>query len=1539
MDQRTEQPAIAFPIVGVGASAGGLRPLERFFAAFEADADAAFVVLQHLSPDFHSHLPELLDKKTAMRVQAATPDELLEPGTIYVTPPGQEIEIHAGRIRLTPRDSELGLRMPIDRLFQSLADELGDLAVGVVLSGTGSDGTRGLSSIKEAGGLALVQSEETAQFDGMPRSARDSGSADLVSSPEDLAGRLASFLRGGDILQMPARAEAEDGDEGAASALPEELRPIVELVRQRFGNDFREMRPGLLQRRVQRRTALVGASGYDGYLRRLSSDSEELEALFHDLVAGVSRFFDGVESFAALKEPLVARLRELDPSADFRVWVPGCATGEEAYSLAILLEEIFTELDRPPRYKVFATDIDDRALEAAGRASFGPQIEEDISQERLLRFFLRLTNGYSIVRRIRERVIFARHDLAKDPPFTRMQLLSCRNVLGSFQDEPRRRILGQLQFSLIDNGLLFVGATEGVGRTEKVWRLVDGKHRIFERLPVEESDEIWRQYGFGGDPEQNIERRKQEALFRNSRREQHLINRICELMAGELGVTALAFDQSERLSHVFGPTDGVVRLPQGEIRTEGRTVLDGTVRVPINNALSRCADSHDGRVELLVSAHGGTGPRLLRAFRVGTKGASNTRFLVLIRDARARAAEVEGGSDGSPELDVVGTVDVDELLNERIRELEELLEESQEQLQDTVHELEATNEELQSTNEELIAANEELQSTNEELHSVNEELYTVNAEHRRKILDLTEVNRETQAIFQSSRVGTVLLDRELRVRRYSAAIQAVLPLVDHDIGRPVSDLAHFIEDFDLGGFARDLLENRTEVRQRVRNQDGLDFLLHGVDLGGGDLVEQTGGFSGLVLSFIDISELSKTENKLAESEAQHRLITEGISDVVFWVEEHELRTCSFVSPSYENIWGIPFKADDELGWINQQSIHEQDRDRVLGEFYRSARLGRYDCEYRIVRPDGEVRWIHDRAYRVEGDEGGRTLIAGIAQDVTDEVQARQAYRQGLALYRDVFDHAGGGLLLCRDDGVVVRANLACSQLLGYAPGEASRRRIEELFNSEERREVRRLLEEIRAGQHQNGVVKRFRSSDGSQGAIEASFAPILVGEEASHHIVIHIGDVGDVIHKVEELRSKTKSLESEANEDPLTGLMNRRGLEKALQGNKQHAERSGESMVVMLIDLDDFKSINDTCGHPVGDQVLKEVSRRFRRLFRPTDLVARIGGDEFLVLLPDTRLGEGMHVGERLRRELLSEPVAYIEGRPIFVTASIGAARVPDPVTTLDGVIALATRALKLSKKSGKNRVRVEGHNQEFEEQKERIERALGELLEGRGLYTVRQSIRSLEDGGVAGYEFFSRCTEEALADPTDFFRICMDRNILGSTDLECLRRAVQASRDCEPDVQLNFNLFPGTLLETPDDELLEILHPVGDLSRICLEISEQHFVGDPLRLRASCEAVQRHGVRIAIDDVGFGRSSLETLIVLEPDAVKVDRSMAHGISDSGKKQRMLSRLVNVAVSLELQMIVEGVESNADRRILRELGVVFAQGFLWGRPERIGPAA
>jgi two-component system CheB/CheR fusion protein len=1420
-------------------------------------------------------------------------------------------------------------------------------------------GTRGLSQIKDAGGLVLVQDEATAQFDGMPRSARDTGIADLVLSPESLAARLQLYLRSGSLdedalvsSQAAARESeelageagadgAQDRGAGAPAASSGPAEAVLALIERRFGADFRQLQPTLVQRRLKRRLDLSGSGSIEAYRKLLDETPEELEALFRDLVVGISRFFDGQESWQALENCLVTRLRDHDSEKDFRVWVPGCSTGEEAYSLAIVLEQAFAALDKPPRYKVFATDIDDRAIEFASRANFGGQIEEDVGRDRLLRFFLRLTSGYSIVRRVRERVIFARHDLAKDPPFTRMNLISCRNVLGSFQEEPRRRILGSLQFALRESGLLFLGSAEGVGRTERAWKLIDGKHRIFERLAVAESDELWRQYGYGTDPERNLERDRADDRFRSSRREQQLISKICGLLAEQFGASVLVFDSGERLSHAFGDTREIVQLPQGEIRTESRSVLDSSVHLPITTALRRVRDGESSSVEMVLRPGPDSVAQLLQAHRLGSVDSANLRFVVVIRKvsqvAETRGAVTDGDGARVAPTELAADLKVDELLAERVKELEDLLEDSQDRLQDTVHELEATNEELQSTNEELIAANEELQSTNEELHSVNEELYTVNAEHRRKILDLTEVNREIQAIFQCSQVGAVLLDRELRVRRYSAAIQAVLPLVEHDVGRPISDLAHYLEDFDLGDFAREAQEGGDDEHRRVRGQDGREYLLQGIDLGRNE--EHAGVFHGLILSFVDITDLSRTESRLAESEAQHRLVTEGISDVVFWVEEHEMRLCRYVSPAFEAVWGVPFSANNETGWLSPERIHVEDRERVLGEFFRSARLGRYDCEYRIVRPDGEVRWIHDRAYRIDESSDDVTLIAGFAQDVTDEVQARQAYRKGLALYRDVFDHAGGGLLLCRDDGVIVRANLACANILGQGPGQLPRLRIEDLFDPRERRSLMRLFEEFRGGEHKDPVSMQLRGRDGDRGLIEASFSQIRVDDEATHHVVAHLGDLSEAISTVEELRTRTKSLESEANEDPLTGLMNRRGLEKSLQGNKLHAERSGESMVVMLIDLDDFKGINDTCGHPVGDQVLKEVSRRFRRLYRPTDLVSRIGGDEFLAILPDTRLGEGMHVAERLRRELISEPVAYIEGRPIFVTASIGAARVPDPVASLDGVIALATRALKLSKKSGKNRVRAEGVSRDFENQKEEIERALGDVLEGRGLFAVRQSIRVLEDGGLLGYEFFARCSTPALADPQDFFRICMDRNILGSTDLQCLRLGVQAARECEPEVQLHFNLFPTTLLETPTDELLEVLHPVGDLSRICLELSEQHFIGDPARLKLACDALQKHGVRIGVDDIGFGRSSLETLVVLEPDCVKVDRTMSQGIAESGKKQRMMSRLVNVCVSLELQMIVEGVETSADRRLLRELGVDYAQGFLWDRPERIGPPA
>lgn len=830
-------------IVGIGASAGGLQSLEQFFDAMPSDCGMGFIVVQHLSPDFKSVLVELLARHTAMTVMSAEDDMQVLPDHVYLLPPKKDVEIENGRLRVEDRPENEPVNLLIDRLFRSLAADQGPRCAAVVLSGTGSDGSRSLEDVDAHDGLILAQDPDSASFDGMPHSAIGTGLVDLVCTPDRMPAALLDHAE--ESLRHASYARRSQYESGPRSAFP----AIFDALNATFGIDFGFYKPTTITRRIERRMQMLEIEDIGQYSQRVLEDDKELDALYHDLLIGVTHFFRDPEAYRALEGDVLDRLVEESPELDVRAWVCGCATGEEAYSLAMILNEALERAGSSKHLKVFATDVHGGSLEFASAGVYPAKAIADVPPAILAKYFVEQDGSYRVANSLRQQVVFSSHNVLNDPPFTRIDLVSCRNLLIYFEAQAQKMALSMLHFALRRGGVLFLGSSETLGPMENVFQPIDPKHRLWTKRseqPVESSP----RFHLGGPSMRPTPRPLQDRPDRTLREASLL--RAYDAVLEKVMPPSLLIDESRTLVHAFGDAGRYFGLVTGRPSYDLLQLVHDDLRVALSMGLQKAQRERKRVVfeRIEVKVQGVTESVDLSVDPIDRVHEDGPLYLITF-EAR----------DDSPEqrldVEVISKMNIDDRVRERMTMLETELDETKRNLHAMVEQLETSNEELQATNEEMMASNEELQSTNEELHSVNEELYTVNAEYEQKNTELQRLASDMDNLFRSTDIGTVFVDRELRIREFTPAIAKTLRLLPQDKGRPIDHIAHTIEgDIALSDELHEVIASGGKLEREVRTREG-NWLLQRIlpYLDGDNRVD------GAVVTYVDIDHLKRASRE------------------------------------------------------------------------------------------------------------------------------------------------------------------------------------------------------------------------------------------------------------------------------------------------------------------------------------------------------------------------------------------------------------------------------------------------------------------------------------------------------------------------------------------------------------------------------------------------------------------------------------------------------------------------------------------------------
>ncbi|MFZ2170320.1 MAG: chemotaxis protein CheB [Methylococcaceae bacterium] len=837
------------PIIGIGASAGGLEALDVFLSHVPLASGLSFVVIQHLDPTHKGIMPELLQRITPMKVAQADNHMQVKADCVYVIPPNKDLSILHGKLYLLDPVASRGLRLPIDFFFRALADDQHERAIGVILSGMGSDGTLGLRAIKENAGLALAQEPASAKFDAMPRSAIDAGLADIVAPPQELPQRIVDYIN-----HAPRGVPANSDHPEPILPLKSQsaLEQIIILLRTRTGNDFSLYKKNTIYRRIERRMGLHKIEAITGYVRYLREAPQELDLLFKELLIGVTNFFRDPpvwENFASKAIP--ALLDRFPAGKSLRAWVPACSTGEEAYSLAIVFKEALEQRKSQSGFslQIFATDLDQDAIGKARLGFYPANINADVSDERLSRFFIEEDGGYRMHKSIREMVIFAPQNIIMDPPFTKLDILTCRNLLIYLGPELQSKLIPLFHYALTSHGILLLGNAETIGSFTRLFDPIDNKSRIYLRidneLPISPVDfpikyfpvsteaekELRSAYSIAG-PLPDLETLTDKLVLQNYSPAAVLVN-----ADGDI----LYF--SGRTGKYLEPAAGKANLNVHAMAREG-------LRQELSLALKKARRQAEPVYvpDLTVGTNGGTQMINLTVQALDKPEAHRNKLLVVFSD-------VATPPTGKPRRRAAGAAQ--KLIEAQLQQALEDLQTTREEMQSSQEELKSANEELQSTNEELQSTNEELTTSKEEMQSLNEELQIVNAELQTKVEDLTWVNNDMTNLLNSMEIATVFLDKALKIRRFTSHATQLFKLIPGDVGRPLSDIVTDLDYPQLMPDVQQVLQTLVFADKQLTTNDGRWFRVRIMPYR-----TQDNRIDGAVITLIDICEIKKLEAEL-----------------------------------------------------------------------------------------------------------------------------------------------------------------------------------------------------------------------------------------------------------------------------------------------------------------------------------------------------------------------------------------------------------------------------------------------------------------------------------------------------------------------------------------------------------------------------------------------------------------------------------------------------------------------------------------------------
>jgi two-component system, chemotaxis family, CheB/CheR fusion protein len=1108
--RKRRDPNEPVAVVGIGASAGGVAVLQQFFGDMDPESGLAFVVVMHLSPEHESVLANVIQQKTSMPVLQVTEAVKVKPNHVYVIPPNHHLAFDHSTLRLVAPQQALGRRVTIDLFFRTLAQAYGQRAVSVILSGTDSDGAIGLKHVRAQGGVTIAQDPTEAEHDSMPATAISTGMVDWVLPVSEMAAKLMQFVRNENGMKLPPEIpespepDVKDEDAPGGETISEETRSaddesalneVLAHLRAQTGHNFIHYKRATILRRLARRLQVNSLETIPHYLAFLRQHPAEVRALLQDLLIGVTHFFRDQESFAALEANIPQLFAGKQKDEQVRVWVAGCATGEEAYSIAMLLCEYAEKLESPPGVQVFASDIDEQAIQDARDGVYPTTIEADVSQERLRHFFTRDHGRYRVRKSVREKVLFAAHNVLSDAPFSRLDLVSCRNLLIYLNLKAQEQVFDIFHFALRSGGHLFIGGSES-STVQGMFSPVDPKHRIYVRRSVPRP--AWklpmlplRTAEPGNRRRLRVTSRKpplsvldrdllveagtktHEALFSGQERRAALFGELHLKLLEQYAPPSIVVNEEHEILHLSAKAGRFLRFTAGEPSMNLLQVIVPELQIELRTALFRASQPEETNIlgaPQTVRVEGENKAIVLQVRRIASD--QSEKFYLVLFAAADSAQEVTAPTQPS---------DVTRKLDAEIQHLKQQLSSTVEQFEAGSEELKASNEELQAMNEEMRSATEELETSKEELQSVNEELTTVNNELKSSIEDLSQSNSDLNNLMASSDIGTLFLNRHLRIQRFTPAAQKIFNLIPSDLDRPISDITHKLQYGEFMADIEGVLADLHRIEREVQSADATWFLVRIAPYR-----TDEDRIAGVVVTLIDISQIKHAQAEVRaishQMEArEHRFATimETVPDFVY---EFDLEgRFTFVNASLLALWGLT--AEEAIG----KNFHQLDYPPEL-----AAKLHRQIQEVIETRQSLQdetpyTSQIGERMYEYLFfplfDEGGKVeAVAGVTRDITARRRAEASLRASEERLQRMVNVARVGVMTFDRAGVVLHANDALIEMLGYEREEFEKRTLtwRDFTPPEHMAASMKIMEELRETGRGGPYEKEYFRKDGTR---------------------------------------------------------------------------------------------------------------------------------------------------------------------------------------------------------------------------------------------------------------------------------------------------------------------------------------------------------------------------------------------------------------------------------------------------------------------------
>ncbi len=1487
-------------LVGIGSSAGGLEALSTLIAALPTDLGISYVVLQHLSPTHRSMMVQLLGRETAMAVTEVEHGIQPEPDTIYVAPASRNVIIKDGCFVLIEGPREAMPRPSVNVFLTSLAAEKIEDAIGVILSGTGSDGAAGLRDVKAGGGYTFAQDPQSAKYAGMPQSAIDTGCVDWVLPPAEIAAEIAIIARSHGTVTVTTKPPV------AATA----LKKLLLKVKQQTRIDFSGYKEGTLWRRIERRMAAKHVTSLNDYMTLTESSPEELEHLGKDILISVTAFFRDPESFDALRMLVRGMLLSKQPGDEIRVWVPGCATGEEAYTIAILIAETLGPNAALHRIQIFATDIDLHALAIARKGSYADSALADLDPGLVVRYFQKVGNRLEIARHLRDMVVVARQDINQDPPFLRLDLVSCRNLLIYLQNDWQAKVLATFHYGLNPGGILFLGKSEGIFQQEALYEVVDKGARIYRRRAGESRlnvpsfrlpDTTERMAATAPATAPDAERRLLDAAVRRYVPASVLINNAFDILQlhGEVNqyLTVLPGKPNFNLQHL--------------LRREMRADLQ-----LLQHHAEHKQESAFGRRHSIKTLDGVRDVRLV--VHPLERGIASPFFLVCFEQLPPTEPVEANGEAHPPSED-----------GRNVRDLEDELISTRERLQTVIEELETSNEEMQALNEEVVAANEELQSSNEELEaaneelqSTNEELTTVNEELQVRTGELADTLNDLENIQNSVGFPVLVCNESLGLSRFNSPAAALFSLSAASLKQPLVMLRLPPGMQDFSAIVRQAIETNRPVEAPIFSSER-HYLLHISPYD--TLVRGTRGTRGAIVVMLDHTERLAAEREVRKNREMLLAIMNNSTSLI------TLKDLSgryeFVNRQFETFFDID--ADKVIGKTDVKVMPRKMADDFRAKELDVARQRiALEFEDHVVFPSQSDRFLHSIRFPLQTEDGLVYSICTQSIDVTEHKHAEDQLR----LAARVFDRAGEGIIVTDAKQTILTVNEAFTQVTGYSAEEvigktpgllASGKHNEDFYLD--------MWAHLKDQGWWQGEVWNRRKND----EIYPEWLTINSVKDTAGKVVNYVGIFSDITI----VKESQRRVEFLATHDELTSLPNRALFLDRVRQAIARTARNEATFAVLFIDLDNFKVVNDSLGHAAGDDLLMEIARRMRECVRGSDTVARFGGDEFAMLLEDATVEDAELTARRIAEAMQR---SHLIGRQsVYPGASIGICLYPNDGQDAETLLKNADSAMYQAKDGGKgtHHFFTDALKQAADERL-KLETGLRDAVEKNQLFLLYQPQIDISNGRLVGVEALVRWQhpEDGLIPPLKFIPLAEKTGLIDLIGewvaaTACRQLALwTAQGHAVPRVSINVSADQLRRTNMPALMRRLLSHFRLDATRVMLELTESALVENAERVQQMLRELKSLGILLSIDDFGTGYSSLAYLRRFALDELKIDKSFVADIGQNLDDRAIAQTIVAMAQTLGFTVVAEGIETEEQLGVLHDIGCHIGQGYLFATP-------